>query len=105
MVLDSGADISLLPIAMGSKGKSQRLERTVLEDAQGIRVETYGKRRAHVEVQTEQEDPVILEDEFIVASVQAPLISMGRLHRGWRICPSRRQVGSAKSQCTTRRIL
>ena len=94
VVLDSGADISLLPIAMGSKGKSQRLERTVLEDAQGIRVETYGKRRAHVEVQTEQEDPVILEDEFIVASVQAPLISMGRLlHRGWRICPSTSPTG------------
>ena len=38
VVLDSGADIGLLPVAI-SKGKSQRLGRTVLEDAQGIRVE------------------------------------------------------------------
>ena len=89
IVLDSGADISLLPKSMCEKGTSRRLGKTVLQDAQGSRLETFGKRSAQLECESCSEDLVVIEDDFIVASVQAPLISLGRLlHKGWSLQPS-----------------
>ena len=89
IALDSGADISLLPRSMCEKGTSRKLGRTVLQDAQGSRLETYGKRAAQLECEGENHDLVVIEDDFIVASVQSPLISLGRLlHKGWSLQPS-----------------
>eukprot|EP00435_Cladocopium_sp_Y103_P000040 s2725_g1.t1 len=89
IVLDSGADISLLPQSMCEKGTSRKLGRTVLQDAQGSRLETYGKRSAQLECEGCNDDLVVIEDDFIVASVQSPLISLGRLlHKGWSLQPS-----------------
>lgn len=72
VVLDSGADISLLPYEMLNRGQGQRLGRAVLEDAQGGRLQTFGRRSAQVEVADANQQTVIIEDDFIVASVQTP---------------------------------
>ena len=78
IVLDSGADISLLPYHMWKKGKPTKMLKAVLEDAQGEKVQTFGRRLAQIECDV-GDGVVIIEDDFIVASVQSPLISMGRL--------------------------
>ena len=46
IVLDSGADISLLPYSMADRGQDggRRYSRTILEDAQGGRLRTYGSQ-------------------------------------------------------------
>ena len=74
IVLDSGAD-TRTPQALG---------RAVLEDAQGSQLATYGRKLAQIECEV-SDGSVIIEDDFIVASVQTPLVSMGRLlQKGWR---------------------
>ena len=91
VVLDSGADISLLPYDMADRGKcgGKRFSRAVLEDAQGGRLRTYGRRSAQIEVEGRGNDLVIIEDDFVVSSVKCPLVSLGRLlHRGWTMTPN-----------------
>ena len=95
VVLDSGADISLLPYHLSGCGIPKPGGRTILEDAQGERLQTFGRRSARVECEGLNNDLVIIEDDFIVASVQSPLISLGRLlHRGWSLTSS--SYGGAK---------
>ena len=95
VVSDSGADISLLPYHMSGCGFSKPGGHAILEDAQGERLQTYGKRSARVECEGLNNDLVVIEDDFIVASVQSPLISLGRLlHRGWSLSPN--DLASAK---------
>eukprot|EP00435_Cladocopium_sp_Y103_P028310 s1787_g7.t1 len=97
VVLDSGADISLLPYHLSGCGVPRVGGRTILEDAQGERLQTYGKRSARVECEGVNNDLVVIEDDFIVASVQSPLISLGRLlHRGWSLMPNN-QTGAKMS--------
>ena len=37
---------------------------------------------------------MVIEDDFVVASVQSPLISLGRLlHKGWTLTPSNAEAG------------
>ena len=88
VVLDSGADISLLPYHLSGCGIEKHGGHAVLEDAQGERLKTFGRRSARVECEGLNNDLVVIEDDFIVASVQSPLISLGRLlHRGWTLSP------------------
>ena len=89
VVLDSGADISLLPYHLSGCGTPRPGGHAVLEDAQGERLQTFGKRSARVECEGLNNDLAVIEDDFIVASVQSSLISLGRLlHRGWGLAPS-----------------
>ena len=91
IVLDSGADISLLPCSMADRGQDggRRFSRTVLEDAQGGRLRTYGRRSAQIEVEDSGSDLVVIEDDFVVSNVRCPLVSLGRLlHRGWTMTPT-----------------
>ena len=38
---------------------------------------------------------MVIEDDFIIASVQSPLISLGRLlHRGWSLVPGDTTAGA-----------
>ena len=88
IILDSGADVSLLPHRMVDKGFAVQGHRAILQDAQGKDIKTYGKRRAQVGLFSNDQEAV-LEDDFVVASVASPLISLGRLtQKGWRIGPS-----------------
>ena len=61
VVLDSGADISLLPQEMADRGQStKRLAKTVLEDAQGGCLRTYGRRSAQIEMEGENDELIVL---------------------------------------------
>ena len=92
IVLYSGADISLLPRSMADRGMSQMLGRAVLENAQGSQL-AYGRKLAQIECES-ADGSVLIEDDFIVASVQTPLVSMGRLlQKGWRLCPGDSETG------------
>ena len=90
VVLDSGADISLVPQEMAERGYStKRLAKTVLEDAQGGRLRTYGRRFAQIEMEGENDELIVIEDDFVVSSVRCPLINLGRLlHKGWAMRPN-----------------
>ena len=55
IVLDSGADISLLPQAMAGCGRPSASGKAVLEDAQGGRLQTFGKKLAQIECEGEEE--------------------------------------------------
>ena len=91
IVLDSGADISLLPYSMADRGQDggRRFSRTVLEDAQGGRLQTFGRRSAQIEVEDRGNGLVVIEDDFVVSNVRCPLVSLGRLlHRGWTMTPT-----------------
>ena len=48
-----------------------------MEDAQGQQLNTYGRKLARVEFEVGSDSLVVIEDDFIVASVQSPLVSMG----------------------------
>ena len=61
IVLDSGADISLRPYRMWKKGKSTKMLKAVLEDAQGTKVETFGRRIAQIEYEVGNDGLVVIE--------------------------------------------
>ena len=91
VVLDSGVDISLLPYHLSGCGIPKSGGETILENAQGERPQAFGKRSARVECEGLSNDLVVIEDDFIVVSVQSALISIGRLlHRGWSLRPNSR---------------
>ena len=93
IVLDSGADSSLLPQTMANCGRPSTSGKAVLEDAQGGRLQTFGKKLAQIECDG-GEETVIIEDYFVVASVQCPLVSLGRLlQRGWKLAPGSGEAG------------
>eukprot|EP00435_Cladocopium_sp_Y103_P035518 s3061_g9.t1 len=88
---NSGADISLLPYSMADRGHDgdRRFSRTVLEDAQGGRLQTFGRRSAQIEVEDQSHDLVVIENDFVAWNVKCPLVSPGRLlHRGWTMTPT-----------------
>ena len=50
-------------------------------------MQSYGRRLGDIELENESQT-VIIQDEFIVASVQNPLVSLGRLFKkGWSFTP------------------
>ena len=92
IVWDSGADISILPQNMAACGRRGFPGKAVLQDARG-RLRTFGKKVAQVECEGVHET-VPIEDEFVIASVQTPLISLGRLlQRGWSMVPGDGEAG------------
>ena len=74
IVLDSGADVSLLPQSMSSCGSRSGHSGAILEDAQGGRLNTFGRRLAQVEFQLD--DVALIQDDFLVATVQNPLSAL-----------------------------
>ena len=95
IVLDSGADCSVLPKAMASRGQPQDGGgKAILEDAQGTQLKTYGRKLAQVERDLGMAGSVIIKDDFLVASVQTPLVSLFRLlQRGWRLTQGNCEAG------------
>ena len=68
---------------MGNSGMPSIGRRAILEDAQGNRVQSYGRRLGDIELDNDNQR-VVIQDGFIVASVQNPLVSLGRLFKkGW----------------------
>ena len=85
IVLNSGADESLVPYEVGNRGTACAGKRN-LEDAQGNRVQSYGKRLGDIELENDSQT-VIIQDKFTVVSVQNPLVSLGRLSKRVGVSP------------------
>ena len=82
VVLDSGADGSVLPLEFGSVGLPDKdFDGSKYIDAQGKPISISGARIAEVRF-----GPVVFRERFIIAPVTSPLISMGRLLKdGWHL--------------------
>ena len=82
IILDSGADGSALPLCFGEVGRAVRPgQHVVYVDAQGDPLNIANTRKATVDC-----GDTSLEEEFLIASVTSPLLSLGRLMKqGWII--------------------
>eukprot|EP00435_Cladocopium_sp_Y103_P063021 s303_g24.t1 len=80
VVLDSGADGSVLPLAYGDVGYADKsFDGSKFIDAQGKPIQVKGVRIAEVRFGS-----VVFRERFIIAAVTSPLILMGRLLKdGW----------------------
>ena len=84
IILDSGADGSALPLSYSNVGISSNSSgaKPCFLDAQGNPLDIQNTRLATIYI----DDDILLHEEFIVATVTSPLISLGRLlKRGWCI--------------------
>jgi len=81
ILLDSGADSSVLPLECASLGHAVQTDPSSrFVDAQGAPIHQRGRRVAEVCLGTD----VIIKEQFMVASVTGPIICLGRLLRsGW----------------------
>eukprot|EP00435_Cladocopium_sp_Y103_P054137 s972_g17.t1 len=82
VVLDSGADGSVLPLEFGNVGLPDKdFDGSKYIDAQGMPMTISGARIAEVRF-----GPVVFRERFIIATVTSPFISMGRLLKdGWHL--------------------
>ena len=85
VILDSRADISVLPMSYREVGFP--LDRvTSLRDAQGGKMTNGGMRQAIIELENEEGHLVELRESFALSNVKEPLLALGKLlRRGWKI--------------------
>ena len=85
VILDSGADLSCLPIALGSTGvRGPKAGRIAVRDAQGGRLPVNNTRDVEFALQAHDGREVIWRERCIVTSVTQPLLALGKLMRsGW----------------------
>eukprot|EP00435_Cladocopium_sp_Y103_P017353 s850_g4.t1 len=85
IVLDSGADMSVLPLSYQKVGKP--LSKTsVLRDAQGNRMAGGNLRQAVVELEDDLGNRVCIKETFALSNVMEPLLALGKmLKKGWRV--------------------
>ena len=99
VVLDSGADLSLLPSGTEAGHDLNQVPSFRLEDAQGKSLQIGGMRKVQLTFiqafpKSSVEEECILDEEFIVANVTNPLLSLGRLLKhGWTFwCKGRERL-------------
>ena len=81
VILDSGADTSVLPLRYGSIGEVGPAPNTVFVDAQGRPLAVVSTR-----VATLQFGDVAFKEKFIVSDVATPLVALGHIIRaGWNL--------------------
>ena len=122
VILDSGSDVSLLPLHfVADKGSNNN---HLLRDCQGGSLAVTGTRYTDLQVEDVSGEEVVLRHEFVVGDVTTSLISLGQLYQlGWRIgdsdgqlclgsqqeggdpCALQRKVICTSSSCTTHRGL
>ena len=83
IVLDSGADVSLVPRRFGWSGYPLTKPDVMLQDAQGAQVNVSGMRRIELALLGAQCN---IGESFVVAGVTNILVSLGRLMKmGWTV--------------------
>ena len=86
VILDSGADASLVPMWLSKEGLMMKSKRTTLQDAQGKSIITDGQRMPNLTFCGRDGEVTKVQESFTVASVLNPLIAIGKLFRaGWEI--------------------
>ncbi|CAE7778784.1 unnamed protein product [Symbiodinium sp. CCMP2592] len=84
IVVDSGADVSVAPLAYHRAGREAPATRIVMQDAQGRRIEERGVRILNLTVRTLENETITLKERFAIAAVNLVILSLGKLVRaGW----------------------
>ena len=91
VMLDSGSDVSLLPLHfVADEGSNSN---HLLRDCQGGSLAVAGRRYTDLQVEDMSGEEVVLRHEFVVGDVTTSLISLGQLYQlGWRIGDSNGQL-------------
>ena len=87
VVLDSGADMSVLPLDCKHLG-APLPKRSILRDAQGNKMKGGDLRQAEVLMEDETGQWVCLRETFAVSNVSEPLLALGKLLKkggSWRL--------------------
>ena len=86
VILDSGADVSLVPPWLGKEGTPLKARPSAIQDAQGKAIRTEGRRMLNLTFFDEQGSFCRVQEAFTVASVINPLMAIGKLFReGWEL--------------------
>ena len=92
VILDSGADVSLVPSWLGQEGTPLRIRPSALQDAQGKKIKTEGGRMLNLTFFDQEGELCRIQEAFTVASVINPLMAIGKLFReGWELRSSERE--------------
>ncbi|CAL1141687.1 unnamed protein product [Cladocopium goreaui] len=87
VILDSGSDVSLLPLAFGNVGEESLDHDSVqLRDCQGEKLEVTGYRTVSLVVTDSDGGEAELQHPFLIANVQSCILSLGQLYQGgWSV--------------------
>ena len=80
-ILDSGADVSLVPSWLGQEGTPLRIRPSALQDAQGKKIRTEGRRMLNLTFFDQEGELCRIQEAFTVASVINPLMAIGKLFK------------------------
>ena len=84
IILDSGADMSCLPLSYAEHGTSHGSSGLQLRDAQGEALAVNDLREVEFVVQSEEGEPIVWREVCAIAPVTQPLLCKGKLMRaGW----------------------
>lgn len=85
IILDSGADMSVLPMRYRGTGKSLS-QKSILRDAQGNLMPGGALRKAVIEIEDDHGNVAKLTETFALSSVAEPLVALGKLlKKGWKV--------------------
>ena len=99
IIIDSGADVSVLPLSMSACGPHTPHKQERYVDAQGKPMRITQRSICDVYLPGLNGD-VLLREEFVVAPVSRPLLSAGKLMRaGWRIGDRDGQPQERQNNC------
>ena len=86
VILDSGSDVSLLPMQFG--GRTEENCNVQLRDCQGGALKVLGQKNAALLVQSAHGEEIELRHRFVVGDVKHCILSLGGLYRsGWHVQP------------------
>ncbi|CAE7214928.1 unnamed protein product [Symbiodinium sp. CCMP2592] len=83
IILDSGADMSCLPLCYATHGTSQGAGGLALKDAQGEPLAVNDLREVDFVLQSEEGEPIVWREVCAIAPVTQPLLCKGKLRAGW----------------------
>ena len=96
VILDSGADVSLLPQRHRSRGKPIDVPNLQVSDAQGGSLPIRDMRRVLLSTEWDDTTGVVIQEDFVVTNVKSILLSLGKLlKKGWDL--ERLDPGDAKN--------
>ena len=86
VILDSGADLSLLPQRLRSRGKPIDVPNLQVSDAQGGSLPIRDMRRVVLSTEWSDMTGVMIQEDFAVTNVKSILLSLGKLlKKGWHL--------------------
>ena len=84
MILDSGADVSVMPsswLSLGQQVPQDQTVQTQLMDAQGAKMPHHGQKQLQLDL-----GDIVVQKQFAATSVESPLLSLGCLFKkGWEL--------------------